>query len=44
VLRRRRKERPEFGLFYVRAVVEIYLHMFMAEDYKGVAGQLPSAI
>jgi hypothetical protein len=44
VLDKRRRERPEFGLFYVRTMVEIHLHMFMAEDYKGIAQQLPSAI
>jgi hypothetical protein len=44
MLRRRRTEMPELGLFYVRTVVEMYLHMFMAEDYKGVIRQLPSAI
>jgi hypothetical protein len=44
VLGRRRKEKPKFGLFYIRTVIEIHLHMFMAEDYKGIVRQLPMAI
>jgi hypothetical protein len=35
---------PEYALFYVRIVVEMHLHMFMAEEYIGVARQLPIAI
>jgi hypothetical protein len=27
---------PEYALFYVRIVVEMYVHMFMAEEYKGI--------
>jgi hypothetical protein len=38
------RKNPEFGLFYVRTVVEIYVHMFLAEDCKGVIWQFPSAI
>jgi hypothetical protein len=34
--------KPEYALFYVRTVVEMYLHMFMAKEYIGVARQLPS--
>jgi hypothetical protein len=35
---------PECALFYERIVVEMHLHMFMAEEYIGVARQLPSVI
>jgi hypothetical protein len=28
---------PEYALFYIRTVVEMYLHMFMAKEYIGVA-------
>jgi hypothetical protein len=44
VLGKRRKERPELGLLYVRTVMEIHIHMFMAEDYNGIVQQLPLAI
>jgi hypothetical protein len=35
---------PEYTLFYVRTVVEMHLHMFMAEEYIGVARQLPNIV
>jgi hypothetical protein len=35
---------PECALFYVRTVIEIHLHMFMAKDYIGVARQFPSVV
>jgi hypothetical protein len=35
---------PECALFYVRTVVEMHLHMFMAEEYIGVARQLPNVV
>jgi hypothetical protein len=35
---------PECALFYVRTVVEMYLHMFMAKEYIGVARQLPIVV
>jgi hypothetical protein len=34
----------EYGLFYVRTVIEMHLHMFMAEEYIGVARQFPRVI
>jgi hypothetical protein len=35
---------PECTVFYVRTVIETHLHMFMAEEYIGVARQLPSVV
>jgi hypothetical protein len=35
---------PEYALFYIRTVVEMHLHMFMAEEYIRVGSQLPSVI
>jgi hypothetical protein len=35
---------PECALFYVRIVVEMHLHMFMAKEYIGVARQLPTVV
>jgi hypothetical protein len=35
---------PEYAFFYVRIVVEMHLHMFMAEEYIGVARQLPIVV
>jgi hypothetical protein len=42
--RQKKKGRPDFGLFYVRTMVEIHLHILIAEDYKGAARQLHFAI
>jgi hypothetical protein len=35
---------PEYALFYIRIVVEMHLHMFMAKEYIGVARWLPSVV
>jgi hypothetical protein len=35
---------PECTLFYVRLVVEMYLHMFMAKEYIGIVRQLPTVL
>jgi hypothetical protein len=35
---------PEYALFYVRTVVEMHLHIFMAKEYIGVARQLSNVV
>jgi hypothetical protein len=35
---------PECALFYVRTVVEMHLHMLMAEEYRDLARQLPIVV
>jgi hypothetical protein len=44
VLPRKVANYPKFALFYIRIVVEMHLHMFMAKEYRGISKQLPNII
>ena len=37
-------EQPEYRLFYVRTMIEMYVHQFAAGDLRGVARELPRVI